>query len=341
MVLPASRSLLAVFSPIKLTPAARSFSISALDWSSARHAAMLSAVVWPMSRISIISSTGAASSASRLPKWFERILPAFWPTCRIPNANSSRDRSRCLLASMLRTRLFAQVSTFLPSGSSCSTVRPYRSAADCTSPASISFCRLPPRRSRRCPSRRASKVHQVAQQLRRTRRTRAADCSFLLIVKHRCAAHRAEPRHFKGLRIRRTLVLVHADDLRDDLARLRTDTVSPTRTSSWRMKSRLCSVARDTVVPASRTGSSTALGVSTPVRPTEMTMSFKSVCLTSGGYLYAAAQRGNLAVEPRAARCANELTLTTAPSISKSSSPRVSPMFSISRCTSAGSVYTG
>ena len=71
----------------------------------------------------------------------------------------------------------------------------------------------------------------------------------------------------------------------------------------------MCSVARDTVVPASRTGSSTALGVKTPVRPTEMMISLSSVCLTSGGYLYAAAQRGNLAVEPSVCRCANDIDL--------------------------------
>ena len=63
-------------------------------------------------------------------------------------------------------------------------------------------------------------MHQVAQQLRRACRARAADRGFLLIVEHRRAAHRAEPRHFIGLRVRRTPVLVHADDLRDDLARL-------------------------------------------------------------------------------------------------------------------------
>ena len=63
-------------------------------------------------------------------------------------------------------------------------------------------------------------VHQVAQQLRRAGRTRAADRGFLLVVEHRRAAYRAEPRHLIGLRVRRALVHFHADDLRDDLARL-------------------------------------------------------------------------------------------------------------------------
>ena len=81
-----------------------------------------------------------------------------------------------------------------------------------------------------------------------------------------------------------------------------------------------------TVVPASRTGSSTALGVSTPVRPTWMTMSTTLEGFTSGGYLYAAAHRGNLAVLPRVSRWLRSLTLMTAPSMSKGNSSRFSPM---------------
>ena len=66
---------------------------------------------------------------------------------------------------------------------------------------------------------------------------------------------------------------------------LRTSTVSPMRTSSLSMKSWLCSVAFVTVVPARRTGSMTALGVSTPVRPTCTAMSRTTLSFTSGGYL--------------------------------------------------------
>ena len=66
---------------------------------------------------------------------------------------------------------------------------------------------------------------------------------------------------------------------------LRTSTVSPMRTSSLSMKSWLCSVAFVTVVPASRTGSMTAFGVSTPVRPTWTTMSRTTLSFFSGGYL--------------------------------------------------------
>ena len=65
----------------------------------------------------------------------------------------------------------------------------------------------------------------------------------------------------------------------------RTSTVSPTRMSFSVMKSWLWRVALVTVVPASRTGSSTALGVSTPVRPTWTVMSTTLEGFTSGGYL--------------------------------------------------------
>ena len=51
-----------------------------------------------------------------------------------------------------------------------------------------------------------------------------------------------------------------------------TNTVSPTRTSSRSISSWLCSVACSTVTPPIRTGSSTATGVSVPVRPTEASM---------------------------------------------------------------------
>jgi hypothetical protein len=46
-------------------------------------------------------------------------------------------------------------------------------------------------------------------------------------------------------------------------------TVSPTRTSSCSTICSLWSEARETTVPASCTGSSTATGVNVPVRPTK------------------------------------------------------------------------
>ena len=79
---------------------------------------------------------------------------------------------------------------------------------------------------------------------------------------------------------------------------LRTMTVSPGRTSLWRTWSWLCSVARPTVEPPTKTGSSTANGVALPVRPIETWMSRRMVVRSSGGSLNAIAQRGALAVVP-------------------------------------------
>ena len=88
-----------------------------------------------------------------------------------------------------------------------------------------------------------------------------------------------------------------------------------------------------TVVPANRTGVSTALGVSTPVRPTWTTMSSTLEGFFSGGYLNATAHLGNFAVEPRTVRSDRLFTFTTAPSISKGYSIRSSLMRSTSSCT--------
>ena len=52
------------------------------------------------------------------------------------------------------------------------------------------------------------------------------------------------------------------------------------------------------VEPATDTGSSSATGVSTPVRPTCTVIAFSRVSARSGSYLYAAAQRGLFAVAP-------------------------------------------
>ena len=50
-------------------------------------------------------------------------------------------------------------------------------------------------------------------------------------------------------------------------------TVSPTRMSLRAISSSLCSVARDTTTPPTVTGSSSATGVSAPVRPTWIVIS--------------------------------------------------------------------
>src|SRR5574344_1576664 len=61
---------------------------------------------------------------------------------------------------------------------------------------------------------------------------------------------------------------IHVDDLRNDFSAFSTPTVSPTRRSSLATSSKLWSVARLTVVPASLTGARFATGVTAPVRPT-------------------------------------------------------------------------
>ena len=96
----------------------------------------------------------------------------------------------------------------------------------------------------------------------------------------------------------------------------RTMTVSPTRTSLRCTSSKLCSVARATVEPATTTGTSSATGVSAPVRPTCTVMSRRSVVFSSGGNLNAMAQRGARAVNPMARWRAKSFTFTTTPSIS-------------------------
>ena len=70
------------------------------------------------------------------------------------------------------------------------------------------------------------------------------------------------------------------------------------------------------MVPDSSTGSSTATGVTAPVRPTWLWMSRSTVVTWRAGNLYAIAQRGNFAVVPSAARSAKSSTLITSPSTS-------------------------
>ena len=75
-------------------------------------------------------------------------------------------------------------------------------------------------------------------------------------------------------------------------------TVSPARTSSRRTSSRLCRVARFTIVPPTSTGASAATGVSVPMRPTYTRMSSTVVVACSAGNLKATAQRGLRATYP-------------------------------------------
>ena len=82
------------------------------------------------------------------------------------------------------------------------------------------------------------------------------------------------------------------------------------------ISSTLWSVARAIVEPATVTGSNSATGVSTPVRPTCTRISRRTVRLSSGGNLNAIAQRGARAVKPSASCWAKESTFTTTPSMS-------------------------
>jgi hypothetical protein len=75
-------------------------------------------------------------------------------------------------------------------------------------------------------------------------------------------------------------------------------TLSPTRMSLRAISSSLCSVARVTRTPPTLTGSSSATGVSAPVRPTWMRMSRRMVCACSAGNFQAVAQRGARPTKP-------------------------------------------
>ena len=76
----------------------------------------------------------------------------------------------------------------------------------------------------------------------------------------------------------------------------RIHTPAPIRTRFRWMSPQLFSVARRTVAPASSTGSTSATGVTLPVRPTcQLTESSVEVA-SSASNLYATAQRGNLSV---------------------------------------------
>jgi hypothetical protein len=94
----------------------------------------------------------------------------------------------------------------------------------------------------------------------------------------------------------------------------RTKTVSPARTLRRTRSSKLCSVAEVTITPPTCTGSSTATGVITPVRPTCTSIRSSVVVRVSAGNLYATPHRGARLDEPAAARSAGWSALMTAPS---------------------------
>jgi hypothetical protein len=103
---------------------------------------------------------------------------------------------------------------------------------------------------------------------------------------------------------------------------LRSTTVSPISTPLRATSLWLCRVAKVTVDPATRTGSSTAYGVTRPVRPTLTRTSTSLVLTSSGGYLNAIAQRGARLVDPSRHWTEIWSALITTPSISCSTSCR-------------------
>src|SRR5439155_383642 len=93
-----------------------------------------------------------------------------------------------------------------------------------------------------------------------------------------------------------------------------TSTQSPSRMSFASIRSKLWSVAVVTVTPPISTGSSTAYGLSAPVRPTLIRISLSFVTWTSGANLRATAQRGSrLPTVPSSACSFSGLTFTTTP----------------------------
>ena len=90
---------------------------------------------------------------------------------------------------------------------------------------------------------------------------------------------------------------------------LRTETVSPTRTSLRLTSSSLCKVALVTVTPPTSTGASLATGVIAPVRPTWTSIPKTVVSASCAGYLCAKAKRGALDTKPNFVCSAKELTL--------------------------------
>src|SRR5439155_1575235 len=94
-----------------------------------------------------------------------------------------------------------------------------------------------------------------------------------------------------------------------------TSTQSPSRMSFASIRSKLWSVAVVTVTPPISTGSSTAYGLSAPVRPTLIRISLSLVIWTSGANLRAMAQRGSRFPTVPSSTCSlSGLTFTTTPS---------------------------
>ena len=123
----------------KSTPAARSRSTNARLLSRPNQAAIDRAMIGPSPATPPSSSSDAAMIASSVPKWAASACAAAGPRCLIPRAVSRRGSGRWRDASMAPSSFSALIAANPSSVSSCSAVRPYRSAASLTSPVAVSW----------------------------------------------------------------------------------------------------------------------------------------------------------------------------------------------------------
>ena len=251
----------------------------------ANQVTTLSAITAPISLIADSSSAEAAISASIVLYCNARSRPPLAPTWRIPRANSNLSSPCCLLFSIAFSRLSADFFPMRSSVKSCSSFKSYKSAGVFISSASSS-CPITagPHPSMSIASRDAKWISPSlpkAGQWGLVQRY-AASPSFR-------ATAQPHSGHFFGI------TNGTADSGRSSFTTERTSgiisaallmmTVSPIRISFSKIKSSLCRVALLTVLPDNFTGVSTAAGVSTPVRPTWITISSSFVRACSGGYL--------------------------------------------------------
>ena len=134
-------------------------------------------------------------------------------------------------------------------------------------------------------------------------------------------------RHLPRLAARRAVRMRQdrLDDLRDDVAGLSRSARGRRRGCPCARCPRRCAASPSRwSMPASITGSSTAYGVTAPVRPTLTSIACSVVVACCAGNLKAVAQRGNFAVAPSRSRSARSSTLITTPSVSNSSAWRLS-----------------
>ncbi len=171
---------------------------------------------------------------------------------------------------------------------------------------------------------------EAALQLGRARRVLAAPDGLVLAAHERALAPRTVRRHLpsaaprsarSGFTTRTTCGMMSPA--------FSTMTRSPSRMSFRATSLALCSVAIDTVVPAMKTGSSTANGVTAPVRPTLMSIFRKRRFRLLGRKLEGdrPSRKFRRRAEPRRAARSSSSLMTT-PSVSKASTRVAAERFS-------------